>query len=83
MDEGDDPSSGALDAETNNDKLSVDGSVSKTRNLRDVVTPLAHITYDDQLEQKKASLMQILKKLVSHDCFQFIFVLSSIYTFLT
>ncbi|WVZ02736.1 hypothetical protein V8G54_023542 [Vigna mungo] len=63
LDEGDDPSSGALDAETNNDKLSVDGSVSKTRNLRDVVTPLAHITYDDQLEQKKASLMQILKKL--------------------
>jgi len=69
LDEGVDvPSSGALDAE-NNDKLAVDGSVSKSRSLRDVVTPLAHIPYADQLEQKKTSLMQILKKLVSHDCF--------------
>ncbi|XP_027910129.1 zinc finger CCCH domain-containing protein 24 [Vigna unguiculata] len=48
---------------TNNDKLTGDGSVGKTRNLRDVVTPLAHIPYADQLEQKKTSLMQILKKL--------------------
>ncbi|KAK8463942.1 hypothetical protein PHAVU_011G078600 [Phaseolus vulgaris] len=63
LDEGVDvPSSGALDAE-NNDKLAVDGSVSKSRSLRDVVTPLAHIPYADQLEQKKTSLMQILKKL--------------------
>lgn len=70
MDEGVDvPSGGALDAETNNDKLTADDSVSKTRNLLDVVTPLAHMPYADQLEQKKTSLMQILKKLVSHDCF--------------
>ncbi|CAJ1979312.1 unnamed protein product [Sphenostylis stenocarpa] len=64
FDEGvDAPSSGTLDAETNDVKLAVDGSVSKTRNLRNVVTPLAHMAYADQLEQKKTSLMQILKKL--------------------
>ncbi|XP_061358766.1 zinc finger CCCH domain-containing protein 24 isoform X2 [Gastrolobium bilobum] len=57
------PSNGALDAETNDDNLAVDGSVSKTRSLRDVVTPLAHLSYADQLEQKKSSLMQILKRL--------------------
>ncbi|KAL2328618.1 hypothetical protein Fmac_022045 [Flemingia macrophylla] len=57
------PSSGPLDAETSNDKLAVDGSVSKTRNVRDAVTPLAHMAYADQLEQKKSSLMQSLKKL--------------------
>ncbi|TKY67226.1 Zinc finger CCCH domain-containing protein 24 [Spatholobus suberectus] len=51
------PSSGTFDAETNNDNL------AKTRSVRDVVTPLAHMAYADQLEQKKNSLMQILKKL--------------------
>ncbi|KAE9620553.1 putative tRNA (uracil(54)-C(5))-methyltransferase transcription factor C3H family [Lupinus albus] len=45
-----------LDAETNGDN-------SKPRNVRDVVTPLAHMDYADQLEQKKTSLMQMLKKL--------------------
>ncbi|XP_019413379.1 PREDICTED: zinc finger CCCH domain-containing protein 24-like [Lupinus angustifolius] len=45
-----------LDAETNGDN-------SKTRNVRDVVTPLAHLDYAEQMEQKKTSLMQMLKKL--------------------
>nr|XP_010920398.1 zinc finger CCCH domain-containing protein 24 isoform X1 [Elaeis guineensis] len=41
----------------------VEGLVSKTRNARDVVTPLAHMPYNDQLEHKKSSLLQILKRL--------------------
>ncbi|KAK7404722.1 hypothetical protein VNO78_05678 [Psophocarpus tetragonolobus] len=53
----DDPSSGNLDAETHTDNF------AKTRSVRDAVTPLAHKAYADQLEQKKTSLMQILKKL--------------------
>ncbi|KAJ1424355.1 (Uracil-5)-methyltransferase fami [Sesbania bispinosa] len=51
------------DVPSNDDNVAVDGSVSKTRSLRDVVTPLAHMAYADQLEQKKSSLMQILKRL--------------------
>lgn len=43
-------------------------SDSKARSARDVATPLAHLTYTDQLEHKKNSLMQTLKKLVSHTC---------------
>ncbi|OIT32306.1 PREDICTED: zinc finger CCCH domain-containing protein 24 [Nicotiana attenuata] len=38
-------------------------SVLKGRSVRDVVTPLANIPYAEQLEQKKSSLMQTLKKL--------------------
>ncbi|KHN38771.1 Zinc finger CCCH domain-containing protein 24 [Glycine soja] len=58
LDEGVDvASSGTLDGETNNDNL------AKTRNVRDAVTPLAHMAYADQLEQKKSALMLILKKL--------------------
>ncbi|XP_027346879.1 zinc finger CCCH domain-containing protein 24 isoform X2 [Abrus precatorius] len=60
------PSSETLDAETNDDNLAFDGSVSKTRNVRDVVTPLAHMAYADQLEQKKNSLVKILKKLTKN-----------------
>ncbi|KAK7262321.1 hypothetical protein RJT34_29888 [Clitoria ternatea] len=52
----------SLDGETNDDS-GVDGYVSKTRSVRDAVTPLAHMLYADQLEQKKNSLMQILKRL--------------------
>ncbi|XP_075093368.1 zinc finger CCCH domain-containing protein 24 isoform X2 [Nicotiana tabacum] len=44
------------------DPLSSD-SVLKGRSVRDVVTPLANVPYADQLEQKKSSLMQTLKKL--------------------
>ncbi|KAI4322254.1 hypothetical protein L6164_021965 [Bauhinia variegata] len=52
-----DPSNGTMDVDT------IDGAVSKTKSVRDVVTPLAHMAYVDQLEHKKSSLMQILKKL--------------------
>lgn len=39
------------------------GSGSTAKSVRDVVTPLAHMPYTEQLEQKKNSLLQILKKL--------------------
>ncbi|KAI4334410.1 hypothetical protein L6164_019108 [Bauhinia variegata] len=54
-----DPSNGTttVDGDTN------DSSVSNTESLRDVVTPLAHMPYVDQLEHKRSSFMQILKKL--------------------
>lgn len=35
------------------------------RSVRDAVTPLAHMSYADQLEHKKKSLMQTLKRLVT------------------
>ncbi|KAJ7947802.1 zinc finger CCCH domain-containing protein 24 [Quillaja saponaria] len=56
-------SSGIADGDSNYESLTVDGSVSKTRSARNVVTPLAHMAYADQLEHKKNSLMQILKRL--------------------
>lgn len=45
-----------------------DGDGTKGRSARTVVTPLAHMPYADQLEHKKNSLMQILKRLVSGAC---------------
>ncbi|KAK9168852.1 hypothetical protein Syun_000992 [Stephania yunnanensis] len=45
------------------DNLTSSAVVSKTRSARDSVTPLAHLPYNEQLEQKKKSLEQILKKL--------------------
>ncbi|KMT02077.1 hypothetical protein BVRB_9g208060 [Beta vulgaris subsp. vulgaris] len=41
----------------------VNGSASRGRSARDVVTPLAHLSYPEQLDKKKNSLMQILKRL--------------------
>ncbi|KAM4083739.1 hypothetical protein ACB094_08G079200 [Castanea mollissima] len=49
--------------QTGEPSLDVDGSVASARSVRDVVTPLAHMPYSDQLEHKKTSLMQNLKKL--------------------
>ncbi|XP_077226575.1 zinc finger (CCCH-type) family protein [Tasmannia lanceolata] len=46
-----------------NDNNSVVGLVSRTRSARDVVTPLAHMLYCDQLEHKKSTLSQTLKRL--------------------
>ncbi|XP_034221994.1 zinc finger CCCH domain-containing protein 24 isoform X2 [Prunus dulcis] len=40
-----------------------DGNGTSGRSARKVVTPLAHMPYGDQLEHKKNSLMQILKRL--------------------
>ncbi|XP_062171985.1 zinc finger CCCH domain-containing protein 24 isoform X2 [Alnus glutinosa] len=59
-------STGIEDGDTNDDNKSdsaADGLVSRARSARDVVTPLAHMPYGDQLEQKKKTLMQILKRL--------------------
>ncbi|XP_060169575.1 zinc finger CCCH domain-containing protein 24 [Lycium barbarum] len=50
-----------LDADEADDEDS--NSVLKGRCVRDVVTSLAKMTYADQLEQKKSSLTQILKRL--------------------
>ncbi|KAI7729708.1 hypothetical protein M8C21_012386 [Ambrosia artemisiifolia] len=46
-----------------NDDSTPGHSVSKGRSARDAVTPLAHMSYADQLEHKKKNIMQILKKL--------------------
>lgn len=52
------------DVDGNNDNSTQDGSNSRAKCARDVATPLAHMPYDDQLEHKKSSIMQMLKKLV-------------------
>ncbi|WCJ41034.1 hypothetical protein M5689_021925 [Euphorbia peplus] len=49
--------------DANNENSVLDGSNSKAKCARDVVTPLAHMLYEDQLEHKKNSIMQMLKKL--------------------
>ncbi|KAK1429133.1 hypothetical protein QVD17_11336 [Tagetes erecta] len=46
-----------------NDDSTPGSSALKGRSARDAVTPLAHMPYADQLEQKKKNIMQILKKL--------------------
>ncbi|KAL5831168.1 hypothetical protein ACOSQ4_016522 [Xanthoceras sorbifolium] len=56
-------SNGIEDDNPNDDSSAPDGSVSKARSARDVVTPLAHMPYSNQLEHKKSSIMQMLKKL--------------------
>lgn len=55
-----------IDDNDNDDVISIpNGSVVKGRTVRDVVTPFAHLTYSNQIETKKNSLMQNLRKLVS------------------
>ncbi|XP_020529292.1 zinc finger CCCH domain-containing protein 24 isoform X2 [Amborella trichopoda] len=44
-------------------KSGANNLASKTRTVREVVTPLAHMQYDDQLDYKKNSLLQTLKRL--------------------
>ncbi|XP_050213040.1 zinc finger CCCH domain-containing protein 24 [Mercurialis annua] len=51
------------DGDANHDGSTLDGSSSKSKTVRDAVTPLAHMPYEDQLEHKKNSIMQMLKKL--------------------
>lgn len=55
---------GVDDADPIDDNVTPESTVSKSRSARDVVTPLAHMSYVDQLEHKKSSLAQMLKKLV-------------------
>ncbi|XP_071711887.1 zinc finger CCCH domain-containing protein 24-like [Rutidosis leptorrhynchoides] len=45
------------------DLVNDDSTPESGRSARDAVTPLAHMSYEDQLEQKKKNIMQILKKL--------------------
>uniref|UniRef100_A0A2P2L509 Uncharacterized protein MANES_04G021900 n=1 Tax=Rhizophora mucronata TaxID=61149 RepID=A0A2P2L509_RHIMU len=56
-------SSGGLGDDANDDESVQDSSVSRGKCVRDVVTPLAHMPYEEQLEHKKSSVMQMLKKL--------------------
>lgn len=58
-------SNGTPDVDGNEENSTLNGSGSSGKSARDVVTPLAHMAYNDQLEHKKSSLMQILKRLVS------------------
>ncbi|XP_048323959.1 zinc finger CCCH domain-containing protein 24 [Ziziphus jujuba] len=51
------------EGDANEGNTTVDDFTSSGRTARDVVTPLAHMPYADQLEHKKNSIMQILKKL--------------------
>lgn len=50
---------------SNNNTPALGGSSARARSARDVVTPLAHMSYVDQLVHKVNALMQMLKKLVS------------------
>ncbi|XP_059660584.1 zinc finger CCCH domain-containing protein 24 [Cornus florida] len=59
-------SNGLQDVDTIDDSLTPNGLGLKARNVRDAVTPLSHMPYVDQLEHKKNSLMQILKRLTRH-----------------
>ncbi|XP_075490786.1 zinc finger CCCH domain-containing protein 24 isoform X1 [Primulina tabacum] len=57
----------AIDDDDNDDGSSIpNGLVLKGRSVRDVVTPLAHLTYSNQIETKKNSLMQNLRKLTNN-----------------
>lgn len=47
------------------DKNGAKNPAAKLKSAREAVTPLADLSYADQLEQKKASIAQMLKKLVS------------------
>lgn len=66
-------SNGSEDGNGNDDGLPGDGSSSKAKSARDVVTPLAHMSYSNQLEHKKNMIAQMLKKLVriANLCFAF------------
>lgn len=52
------------DGSAHNNSLPAEGLISKARSVRDVVTPLAYMPYNEQLEHKKNSLLQTLKRLV-------------------
>ncbi|GAV66391.1 RRM_1 domain-containing protein/zf-CCCH domain-containing protein/tRNA_U5-meth_tr domain-containing protein/RINGv domain-containing protein/Methyltransf_31 domain-containing protein [Cephalotus follicularis] len=52
-----------VDFDTTDDGSALNGSVSRAKSARDVVTPFAHMPYNEQMEHKKSSIMQMLKKL--------------------
>lgn len=51
------------DGDRVDEQSAMEGLISAARCARDVVTPLAHMAYGDQLELKKNSIMQTLKRL--------------------
>ncbi|KAL7594998.1 hypothetical protein Lser_V15G29078 [Lactuca serriola] len=57
------PANEVEDGDSVNDSSTPGSSVLKGRSAREVVTPLAHLSYKDQLEHKKTSLAQTMKKL--------------------
>lgn len=59
-------SNGATEGDKDENNLTPNGSAPSGKSARDVATPLAHMSYDDQLAHKKSSLMQLLKRLVSN-----------------
>ncbi|KAH7662639.1 (Uracil-5)-methyltransferase family protein [Dioscorea alata] len=58
-----DDDAGENDGSTHNNSLPAEGLISKARSVCDVVTPLAYMPYNEQLEHKKNSLLQTLKRL--------------------
>ncbi|CAN1346493.1 Zinc finger CCCH domain-containing protein 24 [Linum perenne] len=56
----------SLDGDVNDESSGVEASNSKAKCARDVVTPLAHMSYENQLVHKKNSVAQMLKKLTRH-----------------
>ncbi|CAM8961531.1 unnamed protein product [Rhodiola kirilowii] len=56
-------SEGSMEGDDENDSSTPDESNTKARSARDAVTPLAHLTYSEQLETKKNSVVQTLKRL--------------------
>lgn len=71
-------------ANTNDGSSTPNDSVSKGKSAREVVAPLAHMSYSDQLEHKKNSLLHVLKKLVrSFTLYKFAFIFEFIYNSLS
>lgn len=61
----------SIEGDDENDSSTPDESNMKARSARDAVTPLAHLSYSEQLETKKNSVIQTLKRLVSDPCLSF------------
>ncbi|KAK3012402.1 hypothetical protein RJ639_012051 [Escallonia herrerae] len=64
--EASETSNGIRDGDSIDEGVTPGSSALRGRSSRDVVTPLAHMSYVDQLEHKKNALVQMLKKLVSN-----------------
>lgn len=67
-------SKGLVEGDDENDSSTPDESNTKARSARDAVTPLAHFPYSEQLETKKNSVIQTLKRLVSDPCLHYCFL---------
>lgn len=74
-------SDGVGNGAPNDDGSALDDSASKAKSARDAVTPLAHMPYTEQLEHKKNSIMQMLKKLVRNTSLLFLLSLFALSIF--